>query len=203
MEGKTFERELPADYEAALTIDAGNKKLGLLMNLAAAVPLIPALLAAARILRGRLTEVVQEGGFLGKWLGFLAVLLVYIVLHELVHGAAYYALTRRRLTFGLKLTCAYCGVPDIYTYRRTALISLLAPFTVFTILFGLAAALLTDPLLRAMAVVLLGLHVGGCAGDLYDTLLFLTRFRDPATLMRDTGPAQTIYVKQQSPSKLQ
>ena len=48
---------------------------------------------------------------------------------------------------------------------------------------------------RACAVILLGLHIGGCAGDLYDTRLYFTRFRDPMTLMRDTGPAQTFYVK--------
>lgn len=195
MEGRTFERELPEGYEAALTIDAGNKKFGLLLNLVALLPMIPAVIAVVAVLRGSLDEVFQSGHFMGKWLGFLAAMLAYIVLHELTHGAAYYALTRRKLTFGLKLTCAYCGVPDIYTYRRTALISLLAPFTVFTVVFGLLSLFLTDPLLRAFAILLLGLHVGGCSGDLYDTLLFLTRFRDPATLMRDTGPAQTIYRK--------
>ena len=89
---------------------------------------------------------------------------------------------------------AFCGVPEIYVYRRAALISLLAPFTVFTVLFGGAALLLPDAWDKVYAAVLLGLHLGGCAGDLYDTLLFLTRFRDPRTLMRDTGPKQTVYL---------
>ncbi|MCQ2122483.1 MAG: DUF3267 domain-containing protein, partial [Fibrobacter sp.] len=62
-----------------------------------------------------------------------AVMLVYIVLHELVHGAVYKLLTGQKLTFGFKASVAYCGVPDIYVYRRTALAALLAPFVVFDI----------------------------------------------------------------------
>ena len=126
---------------------------------------------------------------------FLAVLLIYIVLHELTHGAAYKLMTRQKLTFGMTLSVAYCGVPDIYVYRRTALISLLAPFVVFTVVFGAAAILITDPIGKILAAFMLALHVGGCVGDLYDTILFLFRFRDPLTLMRDTGPKQTIYTR--------
>lgn len=190
MEGKDYELELPEGYESVLTIDATDKKFALRMNLAALIPLIPAFALAWRMIRDTRVEHIQL-----KMLLFLGAMLLYIVLHELVHGIAYRVLTHRKLTFGLKLSCAYCGVPDIYCYRRTALISLLAPFTVFTIVFAALALLPGDMFLRACAVILLGLHIGGCAGDLYDTRLYFTRFRDPMTLMRDTGPAQTFYVK--------
>ena len=190
MEGKDYEIVLPQGYESVLTIDATDKKFALRMNLAALIPMVPAMLLAWRMIWN--TPVAY---FPQKMLGFFAALLLYVVLHELVHGVAYRVLTHRKLTFGLKLTCAYCGVPDIYCYRRTALISLLAPFTVFTILFAALAVFLGDTMLRACAVILLGMHLGGCSGDLYDSWLYLTRFRDPLTLMRDTGPAQTFYVK--------
>ena len=190
MEGKDYEITLPQGYESVLTIDATDKKFALRMNLAALIPMVPALLLAWRMIWN--TPVAY---FPQKLLGFFAAMLLYVVLHELVHGVAYRVLTHRKLTFGLKLTCAYCGVPDIYCYRRTALISLLAPFTVFTILFAALALFLDDTMLRACAVILLGMHLGGCSGDLYDSWLYLTRFRDPLTLMRDTGPAQTFYVK--------
>jgi hypothetical protein len=190
MEGKDYELELPTGYESALTIDATDKKFALRMNLAAIVPIVPALLLARRMLRNVSVELSAR-----KMLLFIGAMLAYIVLHELLHGIAYRLLTHRRLSFGLKLTCAYCGVPDIYCYRRTALISLLAPFTVFTVVFGALSVFPGDTFLRVCSVILLGLYVGGCAGDLYDTWLYLTRFRDPLTLMRDTGPAQTFYVK--------
>ena len=49
---------------------------------------------------------------------------------------------------------------------------------------------------KIYAAFLLGLHIGGCTGDLYDTYLYLFKFRSPDTLMRDTGPKQTFYIKQ-------
>ena len=45
--------------------------------------------------------------------------------------------------------------------------------------------------------VLFSIHFGGCVGDLYVIGLFLFRFRDPRTLMNDTGPKQTFYVPEQ------
>ena len=190
MEGKNYELELPAGYENVLTIDATNKKLSLRLNLLGLIPLIACLLLAWHVVPKDFDE-----SFGSKALIYLGAMLLYIVLHELVHGIAYRALTHRKLTFGMKLTCAYCGVPDIYCYRRTALISLLAPFTVFTVVFAALALCLNDAVLRAFSIVLLGQHLAGCSGDLYNTWLYLTRFRDPMTLMRDTGPVQSFYVK--------
>ena len=81
------------------------------------------------------------------------------------------------------------------TRQDRDLISLLAPFTVFTLVFGGAVLLLPDAWDKIYASFLLAAHIGSCAGDLYDTLLFLFRFRDPATLMNDTGPKQTIFTQ--------
>ena len=44
--------------------------------------------------------------------------------------------------------------------------------------------------------VIFSLHVSGCVGDLYDAALYLFRFRDPLTLMRDTGPKQSFYLRE-------
>ena len=76
--------------------------------------------------------------------------------------------------------------------------ALLAPFVVFDLVFGALAVwfFFLHPIFYLGALVLLGLHVGGCCGDLYVTLLFLFRYRDPNTLMRDTGPEQTFYIPQ-------
>lgn len=191
MAKKNFETELPAGYREVYAIDAANKKTGVLLNLAA----VPIMLLAAvpLVLWIRPTGFMENYSVLRLlWAG--GVLIVYIVLHELVHGAAYKLLTRRRLTFGILLSAAYCGVPDIYVYRRASLLSLLAPFTVFTVVFGVLTALLPDPWDQTYMAVILAIHIGACAGDLYDTALYLFRFRDPRTLMRDTGPRQTFYL---------
>ena len=186
---KSFEATLPAGYREVFTIDAADKKIGLRLNIVAAI-VMAAIIAPAWL-------IIRPGKFdpsrFSSVLLTLAAMAFYMVLHELTHGAAYKLLTRQKLKFGVTLTVAYCGVPDIYVYRRTALISLLAPFVVFTLLFGGLTLGLRDPWSKLLCAILLGIHVGGCAGDLYDTWLFLTRFRDPRTLMRDTGPKQTFY----------
>ncbi len=191
-EGKTFVTDLPDGYTAAATVDAKDKKTIIVMNAAAlAVMVLTAGIAWAVI---RPSEPLYEYIGFVRYMVFLAAILLYIVLHELVHGAAYRLLTGRKLTFGLTLSVAYCGVPDIYVYRKTALISLLAPFTVFIPVFLLPAVLLPGEWDRFFASVLLAIHLSGCVGDLYDTLLYAVKFRDPLTLMRDTGPKQTFYI---------
>lgn len=189
---KYFEETLPENYEAAKTVDATNKKTGVIMNLVGLAVMAVGVLISFLVIKPR--------DFFGNYdlismAVFCAVLLVYIVLHELVHGIAYKLLTKRKLKFGISLTAAYCGVPDVYVYRRCALISLFAPFVIFTVVFTAAAFLLSDPWHKFYCSVALCAHLGGCVGDIYDIILYLTVFRDPETLMRDTGPKQTFYVK--------
>ena len=188
----------PDGYQPAKTVDVGEKRFAILMNLAATL----------------LTAVVGVGGFFLKFAGdpgsaipdlsnvwlfegwlfaILVSLIVYLVLHELTHGIVYKILTGEKLTFGLKLSCAFCGVPDVYVTRKTALLALLAPFTVFSVAF-LVPFFLLSGLLSFSFLVLFSLHFGGCAGDLYDTFLLLFRLKGNL-LMRDTGPRQTFYIR--------
>ena len=173
-------------------VDATSKKTGIIMNLCALAVMAVGALISFLVIRPR--------DFFGNFdpiamIVFCAVLLVYVVLHELTHGLVYKALTKRKLKFGISLTAAYCGVPDIYVYRKCALLSLFAPLTVFTVFFAAAIFLLSDGWHKFFCSIVLFAHLGGCAGDIYDIILYLTVFRDPATLMRDTGPKQTFYVR--------
>ena len=187
-----YETELPEGYEEVYTVDAKDKKTAIVMNIVATAVAMAFIVSALFIIRPFKN---MDDFSLAAYLVFIASMIGYIVLHELTHGAAYKLLTGRKLTFGMTLSVAYCGVPDIYVYRTAALISLLAPFVVFNVVFLAAALSFTNPWWRTFAWMQFGLHFGGCAGDLYDTWLYLTRFRDPKTLMRDTGPKQTFYQK--------
>ena len=192
-----FTRELPDGYRLVKTVDAGDKRFGLLMNLWALV--LSAVAGGGGFFlkfRGDPSSAFPDLGniwvFEGWLFGLLAALLVYLVLHELTHGAVYRLLTGEKLTFGIKLTCAFCGVPNVYVTRKTALLSLLAPFTVFSIGFLVPFFLLSRPL-SFLFLVLFALHFGGCAGDLYDTALLLFCLKGKL-LMRDTGQKQSFYI---------
>ena len=189
---REFYLALPAGYREVYHVDAKNKKTGLLLNgvglLLTLVLVVPAVL---------LTDLSALNGehFLLYDLVFLGSLLSYLVLHELVHGAAYKLLTKQKLTFGFSWSCAFCGVPQCYVSRRIAMLSAAAPFVVFSFVFSAAAVLLhpvSEPLFLLFSL-LFAIHVGGCTGDLYLIQQLLTRYRHPAALMRDTGPEQWIY----------
>lgn len=198
---QNFERDLPFGYKQALYINAKKAKFGIIFNLIALVvcALVMVIAVISLNLGGKFSVEMLQMELLPLTVAYLVLLgsmLLYIVLHELVHGIAYKVLTGEKLTFGISWSCAFCGVPRIYTYRKTALISVLAPFTVFTLLFIPILVILycVSPLYYLIAALIFGLHLGGCSGDLYVTYLLITKFKDSKTLMRDTGPEQFFYI---------
>lgn len=189
---KYFEQTLPEGYKEVFVVDAEDRKtiivltiVGLIITLAGiaiswfAIPRTGLLYGGSRVFFFNLALCV----------GVVA----YMVLHELTHGAAYKWLTKQKLSYGFSFTVAYCGVPNIFVYRKTALISLCAPLMVFTLLFGAGILFCTDSLWKLYFALMLSIHIGGCVGDLYDIYLFLFKMKDSAILMQDTGPKQTFY----------
>lgn len=189
-----FEETLPADYREIRRIDATVPRTGAIFNILALIPLVIAVLPV--VMRYSFDDFMASPYSIHAFFLLTVSLIGYIFLHELTHGLAYKLLTGKRLTFGLSWSCAFCGVPSIYIYRRTALIACAAPFVLFTVLLVplYVLAYLFDGALALMCAILLGLHLGGCIGDLYVCLLLLLRYRDGALLMRDTGPKQSFYL---------
>ena len=196
---KNYEAELPQNYKLVKTIDAKNAKIGVILNSIALIVMIACILGAYFIVDvpfGKLVNFEDNYGISGvlRLLVFLVLSIVYVILHELVHGAAYKALTKQKLTYGFTFTVAFCGVPHIYVYRKTALIAVLAPFLVFLPILLILCFALPDPFEKVLAATLLGMHVGGCSGDLWVAGILTFKYRDNSTLMNDTGPKQTFYV---------
>lgn len=194
--GKYFESELPKGYRTVKTIDAKEKKVGIVLNLIALIPLIISLVAAYFAMGKPVFTVDAENALEYSIciLAWLIILIIYMILHELVHGAVYKFFTREKLTFGLTFTVAFCGVPQIYVYRKPALAAVLAPFVVFLPIFLTLCFVLPTPLMKMIAAFMLGMHIGGCSGDLWVSGLLIFKLRDNKTLINDTGPKQTFCV---------
>ena len=141
-------KNLPEGYEAVREIDAvGNKRVAVGLNAAALLisALSGTLLYFLRFRRFTFTvDEINFGAYLLFTLGLLLSMFVYLVLHELVHGIVYKLMTREKLTFGISFSCAYCGVPDVFVTKKTALSALVAPFAVFTVAFALPIAFVGD-----------------------------------------------------------
>ena len=194
---KNYELELPQNYDLIYHIDAKSKKVGIIFTVVSLVVLLVVMGVAVIPLIGNFNVEITDTKYLYAYLVFMVTMCAYIVLHELVHGIAYYGLTKQKLTFGLTWSCAFCGVPNIYCYRKTALIALVSPLIVFTLVFVPLTIWLyfIDPIYYLMSAFVLGLHLGGCCGDIFMTYLLLTRFKNKKTLIKDTGPAQFIYLE--------
>lgn len=193
-----FEFSLPEDYVLVKHVDAKKDgKIILIYTLLSFLPLLiilPILLLIAFTVNDGQTP--SDGNLmLGLIIACFAYIL-YIILHELTHGITYEIYTGQKLTFGLTLTVAFCGVPNIYIRKKASIASLIMPFAVFSIIFlNLTVGLwFISPYYGVIAGAVFALHLGGCVGDLHWTLMYITKYRNCNTLMRDTGPEQWLYI---------
>jgi Putative zincin peptidase len=130
------------------------------------------------------------------WVTFLAIviaLVAVLLLHELVHGALFWMITRSRPRFGLGITYAYAAAPDWYISRNPYLVVGLAPLVLIT-LFGVALLPILPAALVMPWVLALALNASGSVGDVYIVGRLLAR---PAnTLVNDHGDCIHIYLPQ-------
>jgi hypothetical protein len=190
--------ELPENYKLDKTIDAKNFLFGLLLNVLALV-VGGIVFFITYILKFQNLQIPENDrqvvlqlliSILIVGLGFI----VYIVLHELTHGLFYKYFTKQKLKFGLTLTVAYCGVPNVYVRKKETIIACLAPLVIYTILFAIIIIFLPPNIINLTVTLLFSLHVGGCTGDAYLSLVLLTKYKKD-TYIKDTGPTQYIYKK--------
>ena len=194
MKNMNFEKELPNGYVQVKHIDATDKKFGLILNLVAS-SVIGIFIAAAMFILGINEKLPLKWNVPILLAGALGMVL-YIVLHELTHGAAYKLSTKEKLTYGLKWSCAFCGVPHIYVYRKASIFALVAPLTVFALILTPLTIWLyfVDSFAFVVSAVLLGYHFGGCSGDIYMFGLLLFKYRQKTLLVKDLGPEQFLYL---------
>ena len=197
---KHFEEKLPENYRLVKTVDATKAPFAVVFNLLSLVMMVGAFAVLYFAFGTDVSLIKEQFLTLPDFTKILALLLlvvgfiVYIVLHELVHGVVYKAFTKRKLTFGVTMTCAYCGVPDVFVYRTASLCAVLASCVICSIVIIVPMFFLQITVWFLLLAALFAMHFGGCVGDLYITVLYVFKFRDGKTLMRDTGPVQTFYL---------
>ena len=197
---KHFEEKLPENYRLVKTVDATKAPFAVVFNLLSLVMMVGAFAVLYFAFGTDVSLIKEQFLALPDFTKILALLLlvvgfiVYIVLHELVHGVVYKAFTKRKLTFGVTMTCAYCGVPDVFVYRTASLCALLAPFVIFSIAFIVPMFFLQNTVWFVFLAAIFSLHFGLCVNDLYIVLLYIFKFRNGKTLMRKTDSTLTFFL---------
>lgn len=122
------------------------------------------------------------------WVALAAGSLVSLPVHELVHAAAFKLLCRDcKISFGFQSAFLYTKTDGAVLRRGRMLAVLLAPSVLVT---AALAALALSARLPVLAVLLAGIHLSGCAGDI---LMAMACLREGAcTHVRDTETGITL-----------
>ena len=185
--------ELPENYKLDKTIDMKKMSTNIFLNVLNILFVIISILILIPL---KFKEIKFDNLIELSIVMFIALIgfIIYIVLHELTHGLFYKIFTKQKLTFGVSLTYAYCGVPNIYVRKKEAIIACLSPLIIFSIIFLTLIFILPPNYINLSIIILFSFHFGGCSGDIYLSLILLTKYKKD-TYIKDTGPTQYIYKK--------
>lgn len=188
--------ELPAGYVPILQIDLQkNKKLAILVNglaILIAVPLV--LLGHALVPFTALFDMSQGlGAYSLRFAVLLGGMIVYMVLHELVHGIFIRYYSGKRARYGFTGMYAYAG-SEAYFAKRPYLVIALAPVVVWGIVLAVITPLVPTEWFWVVYLLQVG-NLAGAAGDSYVTVKF-SRL-PPDILVQDVGVSMTVYAKEE------
>lgn len=194
---KHYELDVPSDYKVSKVIDCKDPKTAFLFTLFSLIISI-ILIVIGIFIKLSLIKEEETIGNIELFIltsGFLIGYIIIIIAHELIHGLFYKIYTKQKLTFGITLTAAFCGVPNVYVRKKAMMITCMAPCVILSMIFLILMIVFFDSSLYIFFLLLFSLHFGGCIGDIYCCILFLFKYKNKDILINDTGLKQTIYVK--------
>ena len=100
---KTFEKQLPSNYEERLVVDAKDNKTILWINIISILIMIVCI-ALAFIFNPSfniIDDYLENDNTLIYLLIFIVLTFIYLILHELTHGIVYNLFAKQKLTLGL------------------------------------------------------------------------------------------------------
>ena len=182
-------QDLPGGYGQVLTIDLQkDTKLALVVN-GLAVAIAAVMLTAGFLLMPDFNVFTS----LASLAAFLVCAVMYMVLHELVHGACMKVFGAEKVRFGFTGLYAFAGSSE-YFKKAAYIVVALAPLVVWGAVF-LALNLAMGTKYFWFIYLLQLVNVSGAAGDLYVSFRFLRMPKD--ILVQDTGVSMTVFAQNQ------
>ena len=187
---------LPDGYREILSVDLKkNKKqmllangLGLLVFFAFALPVHMFYLPCGSLGIGGLQA------YRMRIAALFGGIVVYIVLHELVHGVTMKICGTKKVKYGFTGAYAYAGSDDYY-YKRPYIAIALAPIVVWGVVLGVINFLVPAEWFWVVYGIQL-MNLSGAGGDLYVTAKFRSLSND--VLIRDYGVGMRVYAPEET-----
>lgn len=178
---------LPEGYNPIFSVDLQkDKKMALLINALAGI--IAVLLIVPMVFTVPLNGAFSDG----KFIAVALLIVVYTVLHELVHGIAMKLCGTKKVKYGFTGLYAYAGSDDYYDKKGYIFIAL-AP----VVLWGVVIAVVNFivPTEWFWVVYLLQvINLSGASGDFYVTFKFSRMPKD--ILIKDHGTGMNVFSKE-------
>ncbi len=183
---------LPENYKQILSIDLQkDKKLAILINVLAVV--IAAIMIVPMHFAVPVSTLFDMSNGLSayaiRFVILLLAIIIYMVLHELVHGITMKMCGTKKVKYGFTGLYAYAGSKDYYDKSSYITIAL-APVVVWG--FVLAVINVFVPTEWFWVVYFIQIcNISGAAGDMYVTIKFSKLPKD--ILVQDYGVGMTVY----------
>ena len=186
---------LPEGYREIYALDLQkDKKTAIFVNVLALVITVVLALPMAFVVPVSSLFNMENGmvPYMIRFGALLVLMIVYMVLHELVHGVAMKLCGTKKVKYGFTGMYAFAGSNDYYNKKAYIFIAL-AP----VVLWGVVIAVINPfvPIDWFWAVYFLQIaNLSGAAGDLFVTVKFSRLPED--ILIKDYGVGMTVYSKQ-------
>lgn len=186
--------ELPEGYGEILKIDLQkDKKLMLLVNgIALIIMVVMFAVAACFVPLSTLFDFDNLSDLRLRLIVMCVLMILYIVLHEAVHGIVMRCYCSAKVKFGFTGMYAFAGSQGYYCRKHYTVIAL-APIVVWGIVLLIANFFVNESWFYVVYLVQVA-NISGAAGDLY---VSWRMGRLPADiLIQDSGVAMTVYSRQ-------
>lgn len=189
---KICSSELPAGYREIYSVNLQrDKKTALIVNIAALILMVIFVIIGLFIVPISYTF-VNDGSIVTVWLKTIAVLagmIVYFILHELVHGITMKYYGAKKVKYGFTGLYAFAGC-DEYFSKKPYIVIALAPIVVWGVVLAAACCFVPKSWFWAVYFIQV-MNLSGAAGDLYVTYKFSKFPKD--ILIKDTGVEMKVY----------
>lgn len=191
MSVKAF-KELPENYREIFSINLQkDKKAAIYINIfALAIAAVMALIMNFYIPISSIFS--MEQGFTAYIIRFVVLIIgiiIYMVLHELVHGITMKMCGTKKVKYGFTGLYAFAGSEDYYNKSGYIIIAL-APVVVWGVVLAIINALVITEWFWVVYFIQIS-NISGAAGDIYVTYKFAKFPKD--ILVKDSGIGMTVY----------
>ena len=178
-------------YKECTKIDlVKNKKEALLVNIYGIIIMVVMAVFIPLLIMGGIIEFNLETTFPLFFIVLLISLILYIPLHEIVHGIVLKNYTDEKLSFGWKRVYAYCGSKEAVVDKKEYYAVALAPLLVFSVVF--ISLMVLNPSLSLVWYVMEIMNVSGSVGDIYVSIK-LRKEKSRDILITDSGTDMSFW----------